>query len=220
MQITDGIHAFLWKDMTANNCNTYLIDGAAWILVDPGHARLFDHVREGLSELKADPADIELILCTHCHPDHIEAVRHYEGTRALKALHRQEWQLIRSMEKSLAASGIPLETYEPDIFVQEGDLSVHGIDLEIYHVPGHSPGSVALYWPQKRALFTGDVVFAGGIGRTDLPGGDGDALRRSIQQLAQLDVEWLLPGHGEIVQGAEAVRRNFDHLADVWLDYI
>jgi len=71
MRICHQLHAFLWKSMTVNNCNTYFIDGPTRILIDPGHVAQFDHVVHGLKELGLTPKDIDLIICTHAHPDHI-----------------------------------------------------------------------------------------------------------------------------------------------------
>ncbi|MBW2158037.1 MAG: MBL fold metallo-hydrolase, partial [Deltaproteobacteria bacterium] len=65
----------MWESMSANNCNTYLIDGPTRILIDPGHRHLFDHVNQGLMELNLTLEDIGLIICTHAHPDHMEAVQ-------------------------------------------------------------------------------------------------------------------------------------------------
>jgi glyoxylase-like metal-dependent hydrolase (beta-lactamase superfamily II) len=86
--------------------------------------------------------------------------------------------------------------------------------------PGHSPGSICLYWPAKKALFTGDVVFNQGIGRTDLPGGSGEQLKNSIQRISRLDVEYILTGHGNIVAGKEAVQENFKKIEAVWFNYL
>jgi glyoxylase-like metal-dependent hydrolase (beta-lactamase superfamily II) len=101
-----------------------------------------------------------------------------------------------------------------------GDLNVKGIELKVVPSPGHSPGSVALYWPARKALFSGDVLFRDGLGRTDLPGGNGAILKQSIKQLESLDSEWLLPGHGEILQGAAGVRSNFKKVEEFWFNYI
>ena len=81
--------------------------------------------------------------------------------------------------------------------------------MKVFHTPGHSPGSVSLYWPDKKVLFTGDLIFKDGVGRTDLPGGDSSLLKESIKRLKGLEIEWLLPGHGDMVSGAKEVRANF-----------
>ena len=221
MQITDRIHAFPWQSMTTNNCNTYLIDGPTRILVDPGHLRLFDHVERGLRELGLGLDDIGLVICTHGHPDHLEAARLFRERTARVAIHRTEWALLQSMGRQMqAAMGIDLADLEPDVFLQEGDLNVDGTALEILHTPGHSPGSVSIYWPASRALFTGDVIFKDGLGRTDLPGGNGESLQKSIVRLSELDAEILLSGHGPEITGAEAVRENFDQVERHWFGYV
>ena len=81
--------------------------------------------------------------------------------------------------------------------------------MHVIETPGHSPGSLCFYWPWEKALFCGDVLFKDGIGRTDLPGGSGALLKKSIETLSTLDVEVLLPGHGDIIRGKEAVREKF-----------
>lgn len=221
MQITEGLHAFIWESMTANNCNTYLIDGPTRILIDPGHIRLFDHVQQGLHELGLGCEDIGLVVCTHAHPDHIEAVQLFKDTPALFTIHAKEWQMVMEMQKRLGISlGAGFDNIVPDFFLQEGDLDIRGDHFQVYHTAGHSPGSASLYWTEKKALFTGDVIFQEALGRTDLPGGNGTALKESIRRLQALDVEWLLAGHGEVVSGAKAVQRNFDQVINYWFNYI
>ena len=75
-------------------------------------------------------------------------------------------------------------------------------------------------WPAQKALFTGDLVFKDGLGRTDLPGGDGTQIKESIQRMARLDVELLLAGHGDILSGAREVSANFKRIEDYWFGYI
>ena len=113
-----------------------------------------------------------------------------------------------------------LDAFAPDFFLKEGALDVNGTQLSIINTPGHSPGSITLYGPENKTLFTGDLIFREGVGRTDLPGGDGNQLKASIQRLTGLDVEYLLPGHGEIVSGKEAVKSNFDSVVEYWFSYI
>jgi glyoxylase-like metal-dependent hydrolase (beta-lactamase superfamily II) len=222
MELTPNLHAFLWTSTSANNCNTYLIrSGDKNILIDPGHASLFDHVQSGLAALGLSPGDIDLILCTHAHPDHIESVRLFHGKPALFALHTAEWQLAEELAPMLKASmGIDLKEYSPDFFLTEGDLTVGDISLQVYHTPGHAPGSVTFFWPAEKALFTGDLIFKAGLGRTDVPGGSGRQLKESIRRIAAIDTEWLLPGHGDVVSGAAAVRGNFEQVERVWFGYV
>ena len=207
--------------MTTNNCNAYLIDGPSRVLIDPGHSRLFDHVEQGLEPLGLAITDIDLIICSHAHPDHIEAVQLFKDIPTRFALHQDEWQWAATIGKQMSAAyGIDVDALLPDFFLTEGHLCVDGIELNIFHTPGHSPGSITLYWPSQKVLFTGDLVFKEGLGRTDLPGGDGSKLKDSIKRLTDLEVEWLLPGHGEIISGAEKVRKNFAEIEQFYFAYV
>jgi glyoxylase-like metal-dependent hydrolase (beta-lactamase superfamily II) len=221
MEITENLHAFVWESMTTNNCNAYLIDGPTRILIDPGHSKLFGHVELGLKQLGLTISDIGLVICTHAHPDHIEGVQLFKDSPALFTLHEDEWQWAATIGKQMSAAfGIDMDSIEPDFFLKEGDLTLDGLELSIFHTPGHSPGSATLYWPAQKALFTGDLIFKEGFGRTDLPGGDSATLKKSIKRMADLDVEWLLSGHGDIISGAEAVRKNFRDIEQFYFAYI
>ena len=102
----------------------------------------------------------------------------------------------------------------------EGNMDVGDVHLQVFHTPGHSPGSVCLYWPDEKVLVSGDLIFKEGLGRTDLPGGDGDLIKQSIKRMAELDVELVLPGHGEIIAGAAEVKANFDQLESYWFNVV
>jgi len=221
MKVFKNLHAFIWQSMTTNNCNAYFIDGPARVLIDPGHSRLFDHVVQGLEQLNLTISDIDLIICTHAHPDHIEAVQLFKDIPTRFAVNKDEWQWALTIGKQMSAAyGIDMDALRPDFFLKEGHLSIDGIELNIFHTPGHSPGSITLYWPSQKALFTGDLIFKEGLGRTDLPGGNGSKLKESIRRLTDLDVECLLPGHGEIIMGAEKVRQNFAELEQFYFKYV
>ena len=221
MEITENLHAFVWESMTANNCNSYFIDGPSRVLIDPGHSRLFGHVEQGLKQLGLTIADMDLVICTHAHPDHIEGVQLFKDCPALFTLHEEEWRWAATIGKQMAAEyRMDMEALTPDFFINEGDLRLNGLELSIIHTPGHSPGSATLYWPGQKALFTGDLVFKEGVGRTDLPGGDSATLKESIKRLTDLDVAWLLSGHGDIIAGSEAVRKNFEDIEQFYFRYI
>ena len=219
MKVTDGLHAFLWTSPSANNCNTYLIDGPARILIDPGHLHLFEHVEVQLRVLGIEISDIDLVLVTHAHPDHFEAARLFKNQPALFAVSLEDWRMIQEIGKHMGPM-FDLDAYTPDFLLGPGNLDLKGIRLEVIPSPGHSPGSVALHWPARKALFTGDVLFRDSLGRTDLPGGNGGALKQSIKALEPLDLELLLPGHGEILSGGAQVRSNFKRVEEFWFSYI
>ena len=211
MKIDDGLYGFFWRSMEANNCNTYLIDGSRRILIDPGHHHLFDHVVQGLAAIGVTPDEIDMVICTHAHPDHVEAVQALKSERTVFAIHRSEWQMMQQWAGHTGNKDL-LEQLRPDLFLQAGQLDVGEVALTVVETPGHSPGSICLYWSDRKALISGDLVFAGGVGRTDLPGGDPRLLRDSIRRVAREPVDLLLPGHGDMVSGAAAVRANFQQI--------
>lgn len=221
MKITDNVYGFIWRSTTANNCNTYLIDGPTRILIDPGHSSLFDHVHKELNELRLTLDDIGLVISTHAHPDHLEAAELFKEKPALVALHNKDWRFLKSMDNSPKTPlSLNTQSIAPAFFLKEGDISISGFDFLVLHTPGHSPGSVSIYWPDQKMLFTGDLVFKGGLGRTDLPGGNGTKLKESIKRLAGLDAEWLLPGHGDIISGSAEIKANFEQVEQVWFNYL
>ena len=154
-----------------------------------------------------------VVLVTHGHPDHFETAGSF-GPSARWAMSRIDYEFV--MEYLGAQTDLP----QPAFFLQEGGLLIGDRDFLVIHTPGHSPGSVCLYWRQQKVLFTGDVVFNQSIGRTDLPGGSGRQLKESISRLAELDVEVLCPGHGDVVAGRENVRKNFKMIKDFWFSYL
>ena len=219
MKISEDLYGFLWRDPTANNCNAYFIDGGKRILVDPGHYKLFGHVKEGLSRLSLSPADVDVVIVTHGHPDHIEGVKSFVGSSTLVAFPRVEMRYIRDVAPQYGEA-LGISDFAPDILLQEGDLKIGDLTFQVIHTPGHSPGSICLYWPEKKVLFTGDVVFNRGVGRTDLPGGSGEDLKASIRKLSELQVDHLLSGHGDVISGRDLVKANFSEIERVWFAYL
>ncbi len=221
MQLLSDLHVFLWESMVNNNCNTFLINGSARVLIDPGHIKHFHHVQSGLTDLGLTLEDIDLVIITHAHPDHIEAARVFKNTPALIATHDKDWQLVKSMETFIKSfMGINIDDMIPDIFLEQGEFSIKKLKLEIFHTPGHSPGSISIYWPDRKVLFTGDVIFEDSFGRTDLPGGNGSQIKESIKMLSELDVEWMLPGHGPIISDSNSVSANFKNVINSLFEYI
>lgn len=203
MEIKKGLHLFLWSDPAQNNSNTYLLLGKRKILIDPGHFHLFGHVINQLDILRLEINDIDLVLVTHFHPDHMEAVQRLkEGT--FLGIHEEEYRFLRQI---LNETRMPFDK-DFHILLKDGQITVGDISLEIIHTPGHSPGHMCIYWPKHKALFSGDLLFFNGIGRTDIIGGDPDQLKESLRRIEELDTEILLPGHGPPVIGRQECERN------------
>ncbi len=220
MKLDSDLYAYPWKSMQENNCNSYLIGGDMPLLIDPGHQHLVKNLINGMEKDGNRLEDIRLIIATHVHPDHFEAIQTFARAGVLTALHPEEEKFMQETGREFyGAFGMDMPEIKIDFYLQEGELKLGPKTLQIFFTPGHSPGSISLYWPEKKALFTGDVVFAMGVGRTDFPGGDGNLLRDSIERLARLDAEWLLSGHGEIIRGKKNIQRNFSNIGSNFLDY-
>jgi hydroxyacylglutathione hydrolase len=146
---------------------------------------------------------IQQIWLTHAHFDHIggiEGIVRSTASMPKISMHPADLPLYRA-EGGAALFGMHIgETPEPEVKLQHGQiLSVGNYPFEVRHCPGHTPGHVVFYCAAEKVLFCGDVIFWGSIGRTDLPGGDYNALIESIHtQILSLPNETrLLSGHGE-----------------------
>lgn len=164
------------------------------IVIDPG-----DQPSEILHLARDMGLKIKIIANSHAHIDHVLGVRGVqEATGAKFLLHPDELEIARaSVQMAALWLGQPVEPPpEPDALLTEGDeVEVAGVKLKVIHTPGHTPGSVSFY--TNGLLFSGDTLFCGSIGRTDLPGGDYDQEMASIvDRLLKLpDDTIVLPGH-------------------------
>jgi len=209
MKVLEDFYAYPWTSYEANNANTFFIDGDVPALIDPGHTPLFKHVLEGMARDGKTPDSVKLIICTHGHPDHIEAVQMF-GNNVLKAISAEEYAYLANSGRELfLMTGCQMPAKPFQIFLKEGQLKLGKKRLRVFLTPGHSPGSICLYWEEKKLLISGDTVFYMGIGRTDFPGGDLKLLSESIKRLSKLDIEYLVPGHGEVIKGRKTIEKNF-----------
>ncbi len=142
------------------------------------------------------------IINTHCHIDHIMGNSYLvEKYKVPSIAHKDDMPLLeRSKDMALAFGFDVTEPPVPSKFVEEGEeIKFGNTRLQILHVPGHSPGSIVLYNEERKFMIVGDVLFAGSIGRTDLPGGDHDTLITGIREkiFSLNDDIVVYPGHGE-----------------------
>lgn len=211
MKLVKNIYGYREKALVGD-CNTYLVDDEIRTLIDPGNPEYMSH---RLDELKRDgfeARDINLIINTHSHPDHCgadQAFKNISGARI--ALHPAELEHLDLSKEFARYFGMPLPEFKVDFHL--GDkLSTGNTEFLVLHTPGHSPGSVSLYCKNLKLLMCGDLIFEGGVGRTDFPGGGIEQLKNSIELVSKLDLEYLLPGHGNIIEGNERIRRNFNFI--------
>jgi glyoxylase-like metal-dependent hydrolase (beta-lactamase superfamily II) len=210
MRVFDEVNFYPWQSFQENNANSVYIGGAVPTLIDPGHVHLFGNVTAAMARDGVDPARLKLIIFTHAHPDHIEATDLFEDSM-LRAIGAREYAYMRDEGKELfLAMGAQPPAKPFRLLLKEGPLFLGQKEFLVIETPGHSPGSICLYMTKEKALIAGDTIFALGVGRTDLPGGDTGLLLASLKKLAKLDIEYLIPGHGDMLKGREAVRKNFD----------
>lgn len=176
------------------------------VVIDPG-----DDPDRILMTLAKEKLTVKYLIDTHGHFDHVGANRRMkEVTGAELAIHPDDVPMLAQLSRSAASFGLSAEdSPEPDLLLNEGDtVSFGNITLKVIHTPGHSRGGICLYTPGY--LFAGDTLFAGSIGRTDLPGGDYDTLIASIKQklLNLPDDTRVYTGHGPETTIADEKRMN------------
>jgi hydroxyacylglutathione hydrolase len=195
----------------AENCYIARQDGAdRGVIVDPG-----EEAERILEAVGALGLAIDGILVTHCHFDHIGAVAPVaEATGARVWCPQIEVPVLADIMSYVPWPGFgPFDSYDADETVAGGEhLSLAGVEIDVVFTPGHSPGHVTYAVPEAGALFSGDVLFKGSVGRTDLPGGDWGTLLESIRGLVDSYPEetTVYPGHmGITTLGAERASNPF-----------
>ncbi len=194
--------------------NTYIAsdDTAECVIIDPGceTATEQEELKVFVDRNRLRPVKI---INTHCHIDHILGcafVKNYYSVPL--AIHKLELPLLSSAAQQRAIFGLEKgDTADPDIFLNEGDpIRFGGSELVVFHIPGHSPGGISLVNNKCKIAFTGDTLFQGSIGRSDLPGGDHNLLVKSIKdKLLTLDPSTIVyPGHGPSTTVGEESRYN------------
>jgi hydroxyacylglutathione hydrolase len=195
----------------AENCFVLRREGAdRGLIVDPGEEP--DRI---LAAVERMGTKIEAILITHCHFDHIGAVAPLaKATGAPVYCPEIEVPILADIMSFVPwAEFGPYESYEADETVTGGEaLELAGMTIDVIFTPGHSPGHVTYSVQGEDAIFSGDVLFQGSVGRVDLPGGDGPTLMRSIRGLlhSHPDQTTVYPGHmGITTLGAERASNPF-----------
>ncbi|NLW17814.1 MAG: MBL fold metallo-hydrolase [Firmicutes bacterium] len=188
--------------------NCYLVweeDSQEAMLIDPaGRPERIAEILEGFE------GQVKYIVLTHGHPDHVSGVKAAkELTKAPTLIHRLDAPMLADHDNMISRYvGITEPLPEPDQLLDGGEkLQLGKLVFEVIHTPGHTEGGIVIFG--EGVLFSGDTLFAGSIGRYDLPGGNWDVLKDSLRHLMTLPGDTVVyPGHGEATTIAEEVANN------------
>jgi hydroxyacylglutathione hydrolase len=166
------------------------------MVIDPG-----DQIDGILEILRQEKLTLKQIVITHAHIDHVGgAMKLKAATGASILMNQNDYALLKMLDIQAAWVGMrPAGEVKVDEAIGQGRvLKIGEISSNVIHTPGHTEGSICVYFPAEKKLIAGDTLFAGGIGRTDLPGGSTEKIMRSLhhQVLALPDDTEVVPGHG------------------------
>jgi len=168
------------------------------LVIDPG-----DNIEDVVSIVRKHNLQIKQIVVTHAHIDHVGgAMKLRAATGAAILLNQNDYALLKMLEAQAAWIGVaPPGKVEIDHSVAQADsIKTGSLSADVIHTPGHTEGSICLYFPAEKKLIAGDTLFAGSIGRTDLPGGSFEKIIRSLHDkvLELPDDTVVIPGHGPL----------------------
>jgi hydroxyacylglutathione hydrolase len=191
------IHEILPVGMLQCNCSIFGDEQSREaMVVDPG-----DEIARILEILQRHELTVKAIVITHAHIDHIggaQKLKQATGAPVYMNANDVELQKMMSIQAQWLGMRTP-EAVEIDVAAKDGDRLLVGVtEFQVLHTPGHTQGSISLYIPSENKLVAGDTLFAGSIGRTDLPGGDSQKILQSIREkiLPLPEATVVIPGHG------------------------
>jgi hydroxyacylglutathione hydrolase len=183
-----GSHVYLIKGTTKN------------VLIDTGFAGTFPLLERRLTELALNVRDVNLIILTHEHVDHIGATAFFHRT-AVVAAHRLAANKLELQDEfvTFLKHDQSSKPFWVDVWLEEGSvIDLGNYELQVIHTPGHTSGCICLYEPRAGFLFTGDTVFAGGTLSEIAVGGNVSDYVNSVRRLSNLKIKQLFPGHGRV----------------------
>jgi glyoxylase-like metal-dependent hydrolase (beta-lactamase superfamily II) len=212
MKLANNLYFYPEQGML--DCNTYVATGRPGVIFDPGNPDFLPALFDAMARDGVSPGDIEYVVNTHLHIDHCSANAAFkQASGARIALHPVQDKYYQSVVVDGARLfGLKPIEFTRDIALDGDHLEAGGASWELIAAPGHSPECICFYNRADKVLVCGDVLFEMNTGRVDLPGGNAGELKKSIEALAGLDIELLLPGHMGVVAGAEKVAVNFEFI--------
>jgi glyoxylase-like metal-dependent hydrolase (beta-lactamase superfamily II) len=178
------------------------------LVIDPG-----DDINDVLAVIAKHNLQVKQIVITHAHIDHVGgAMKLRAATGAPILLNQNDYALLKILDEQAAWIGVQTPgPVEIDHSISTGDFVKAGTHMaSVLHTPGHSEGSICLYFPAEKRLIAGDTLFAGSIGRTDLPGGSMEKIMKSLHGtvMALPDDTVVIPGHGPLTTIGEERESN------------
>ncbi|MEW6295623.1 MAG: MBL fold metallo-hydrolase [Candidatus Diapherotrites archaeon] len=208
-QIAKGLYALI---STGESSNCFLLKGEKNALVDSGLEKNSIAIKDFILQAGLQLEDINFIFHTHAHCDHFQADMLFPKAEILAS--KEEAEKLNGKDYYYTASELFASNYFPEVssFLKGGqEIKLKPFKLKVISTPGHTKGGLCFYEPGLKALFSGDTVFNGAVGRSDLIGGNKEELVESLKKLSKLKIEFLLPGHGEILEGAEENKKNLEN---------
>lgn len=212
MRLTKNLYFYPERGML--DCNSYVLKNDLTLIIDPGSPQFLTALIQNLQQDGIDVKDIDIIVNTHLHGDHCganEAFKQISGAKILSHWLQKQFYKTTAIETAKFFGFPPIE-FDADSYIDNNKLETGDTELEFVPSPGHSPDSICFYSQKDKILICGDVIFADNIGRVDLPGGNADELKHSIEELSQLEISYLLPGHMDIITNVEEIKSNFDFI--------
>ena len=193
----------VWQIVGANrSAHAYLIRGTRrTVLIDSGLPMTFDYLVAALGEIGCRPSDLDLVLLSHEHIDHAGGAMRLarECPIAAHRLAANKLALHDEFTMMSRAFAADIEAFDIDILLEEGcRVDAGGIVLHVLHTPGHCSGSICIFEPVRRILFSADTIMAKGIVGGVLGSGNASDYIASLERLAMLRIDHLMPGHGRV----------------------
>ncbi|MFC1870172.1 MBL fold metallo-hydrolase [Chloroflexota bacterium] len=210
MKLTDNLYVYPENGML--DCNTCVIKDDLSVIIDPGFEQYLPALIDAMRQDGIEAKDIDIITNTHLHADHCwanDAFKELSGAKIQShPLHEKFYET--NVVEVARFFGMPPVEFKPDGYLEGDKLNTGNMEFVFIHSPGHSLDSICFYAKREKILICGDVIFSQNTGRVDMPGGNAEDLKHSIEELSELEIEYLLPGHMNIVTGAGEVKNNFE----------
>lgn len=203
-EIQSNLHVFYSPNYGSN---VYLLIGKKTALIDSSTSNNANQILSGLKALGIKPEEIDFLLFTHGHADHTGCAGLF--SQAEKRMHEFDAERIAIKDSDFTCSALLGEKGFPEInshFVENEVIDLKPFSLRVLFTPGHTAGSVCFFDEKNSLLFSGDTLFWGSCGRTDLPSGSTRQLIASLEMLSTINYSLLLPGHGLVLR--ERQREN------------